>query len=178
MILNNYKAYLIYFLTVVAFQVTVATEKKTLTHDDYASWKSIKEYSLSNNGKYLCFVIEPQEGNGILYIENLSSKYRDSIQRGYGATFSPNSNFIIFKIKPQFDTLRAAKLKKVKKEKLPKDSIGIWNLETGNITKYPNIKSFKLAKTNSDFIALLVEKEKVKKEKKERFYGRNKIQKT
>jgi len=161
--MNNLKHYLIYFLVFAAFNFISAEEKKPITHDDYADWKSISEYNISNDGKFIFFVINPQEGDGYLYLENIVTKDKDSIRRAYSAKFSPNSNFLIFKIKPQFDTLREAKLKKVKKDDLPKDSVGIWNLETGSIIKYANLQSFKIAKKNSDFIAILLEnKKKVK----------------
>lgn len=158
--MKYFKHYLIYLLAFFAINIVSAEEKKPLTHDDYAKWKSISEYNISNNGKFISFVIIPQEGDGYLYVENLETKVKDSIQRGYASKFSPNSNFLVFKIKPQFDTLRAAKLKKVKKDDLPKDSVGIWNLETGSITKYARIKNFQLAKRESDFTALFFEKEK------------------
>ncbi len=147
---------------IITIKTALADGKKPLTHEDYAKWKSITEYKISNNGKFLCYVISPQEGDRFLYVENLKTKIKDSIERGYGAKFLPNSNFLVFKIKPQFDTLRTAKLKKVKKDKLPKDSVGILNLNTGEISKYNRLKSFKIAKENSDFIALLLEYEKEK----------------
>jgi len=137
-----------------------AKEKKAISHDDYADWKTIGEYKLSNDGSQLCYVIKPQEGDGFLYNYNIKTNSVDSIARAYSAKYSPKSNFIVFKIKPQFDTLRAAKLKKVKKNKLPKDSVGVWNLKTGKIFKYPGVKSFRVAKQASDFVALLLEKEK------------------
>ncbi len=40
---------------------------------------------------------------------------------------------------------------------MPKDSLGIWNLETGEIVKYPRVKSWKMPKENGDWIAFLNE---------------------
>lgn len=157
--MKYFKYYFICLLVFITVNSISAQEKKPITHNDYAKWKSISEFNISNNGKFIYYVIKPQEGDGYLYIENLKTKVRDSIQRAYDAKFSPNSNFLVFKIKPQFDTIRAAKLKKIKDDNLPKDSIGIWNLETSDITKYARIKSFQIAKKESDFTALLFEKE-------------------
>lgn len=165
--MKHFKNYLIYLLIIIAFKTASAEDKKTITHNDYANWKFIKEYNISNNGNYISYVINPQEGDGVLYFINLTTNKKDSVSRAYSAKFSANSNFIVFKIKPQYDTVRAAKLKKVKKDDLPKDSVGIWNLTNGELTKYPRIKSFDLAKENSDFIAFLFEKDKDKKIKKD-----------
>lgn len=152
-----------YLLAILLFTFTnnvIAGEKKVITHDDYSDWKFISEYSISNDGIYLLYEISPFEGDGYLFIKNLKTKEIDSISRAYKAKFSSNSNFIVFKIKPQYDTLRAAKLKKVKKDKLPKDSIGIFIPKSNTLLKYPDIVSFKLAKDGGDFVALLVKNKK------------------
>lgn len=157
--MRTHLLFTLFFLIGIAFNVH-AQEKQMLTHADYSYWKSIKDYHISNNGKYISYTIEPQEGDGHLYINKLYKGSKDSISRGHNSKFLPNSNFLIFKIKPQFDTLRAAKLKKVKKDDLPKDSVCIWDLSTGESTKFARLKSFKTAKEDSDFIALLLEYKK------------------
>ncbi len=154
------KNYLIAILIFTFANSLIAEEKKIITHDDYSSWKSISEYSISNNGELLLYEISPLEGDGYLYIKNLKTHKLDSIPRAYKAKFSSNSNFVVFKIKPQTDTVRAAKLKKVKKDKLPKDSIGIFIPETNSLLKYPDVVSFKLGKDGGNFVALLLENKK------------------
>ena len=155
-----------FILIILLFTVIIlkAQEKKPLTHKDYAQWKSINEYQLSNDGRQLHYVINPQEGDGYLYNLNSKTNITDSVARGYDAKYSPNSNFLVFKIKPQFDTIREAKLKKVKKDKLPKDSVGVWSFGNGELKKYAGINSFSMAKKGSNFVALLLEKEESVKE--------------
>ncbi|NOY51914.1 MAG: S9 family peptidase [Chlorobi bacterium] len=155
--MNSIKHCFFILLLIGFYNLSYATGKKPVSHQDYASWKSISEYEISNDGNFLIYVINPQEGDGWLYIRNLSDNKTDSVPRAYKAKVSPNSSFIAFRIKPQFDTLRQAKLKKTKKEKLPKDSIGIYNLQNGNVLKYANVKSFSMAKENSDFLCVLLE---------------------
>lgn len=163
--MNKFTIILSLLISFIGLGNIKAQEKKHINHNDYSHWKSIMEYKISNDGKFSNFVISPQEGDGYLYVRNLQTKKEDSIPRGYSANFSPNSNFLIFKIKPQYDSLRTAKLRKLKKDKLPKDSLGIWNLENGEIKKYAGIISFKLPKENSDFVAILFEKQNNKKPK-------------
>ena len=162
--MNHFKFALVGIFVFFAINTINAEGKKKLSHDDYNSWKSITEYHISNDGNFICYVINPQEGDGILYVENLITKTKDSIPRGYKSNFSPNSNFAIFNIKPQFDTIRKLKLNKTKEKDLPKDSIGILNLINGDIIKYANIKSHKLAKDSSDFAILFFEPEKKSKD--------------
>ena len=142
----------------------IAQEKIPINHSVYDDWKSIQNYSISNNGDWVTYAINPQEGDGQLFLYNAKDGSYDSIQRGYKPTLSSNSNMLMFNIKPQFDTVRAAKLKKVKKDKLPKDSLGILITVTGNIRKYADLKSIKIPKKESDWISFLVKQPKVKKD--------------
>ena len=78
-------------------------------------------------------------------------------ERGSKAAFSSNSNFVVYSIKPQFDTVRSKKLKKVKKDKLPKDSLGIYYFETGKTYKFPGLSKISVPKKSSDWVAVLIE---------------------
>lgn len=135
-----------------------AQNKKSLDHSVYDNWKNIKGRMISDDGKWISYQIDPQQGDGYLYIYNTREKLKDSIPRGYDAGFSAGNDFLVFKIKPQFDTLRQKKLNKVKKEDLPKDSLGIWDLANDSIIKFPDLKSFKLAEKQKNWLAFLYDK--------------------
>jgi len=141
-----------------------AQPKSPLNHSVYDDWKSISNQAISNDGSWITYEINPQEGDGLLFLYNTLLGSYDSIQRGYKAILSSNSNILVFNIKPQFDTVRAAKLKKVKKDKLPKDSLGIWVTDTDHIKKFVGLKSYKVPKEKSDWIAFLMEKPESKKD--------------
>ena len=95
--------------------------KKPLDHSVYDDWKEIKNVIISADGKYAAFEVNPQKGDGELSIYNSISGERIIIERGSKPKFGPNSSYVAFNIKPQYDTVRAKKLRKVKKDKLPKD---------------------------------------------------------
>ena len=156
----------LFFLAVLSmlFLGLVAQDKIPLNHSVYDDWKSVSNYSISNNGNWVSYVINPQEGDGFLYLFDASKKKYDSINRGYKSKLSSNSNMLLFSIKPQFDTVRAAKLKKVKKDKLPKDSLGIWITSTGKVLKFANFKSIKIPKYDTDWLAFLLEESATKKD--------------
>ena len=147
-----------FFILIICLINTQAQQKIPLNHSVYNDWKSISSQSISNDGNWITYVINPQEGDGQLFLYNTKSGDYDSLQRGYKPVFSSNSNMLIFNIKPQFDTVRAAKFKKVKKDKLPKDSMGILIKNTGTIIKFAELKSIKIPKKDSDWISFLVKK--------------------
>jgi len=155
-------SFLAVLLLTTTLLTTAQTTKKTLSFDDFASWNVIRNRQISQNGEFISYELNQQKGDGKLIVYNVKNNTNDTIIFGYSAKFSPESDFIAFKIKPSADTIRKAKLAKVKKNKMPKDSIGIFNLKTKEITKFPQVKSFKIADKNSNWIATLVKHQKAK----------------
>jgi len=135
-----------------------AQDKKPLNHDDYDIWKSIKNTIISDNGLYVSYEINPQEGDGTLWIyDTEGSSYLD-FARGYEATFSPGDEFLAFRIKARFDSIRQAKLDGKKKDDLPKDSLGVYLIEKDSLVVVPDIKSFKVPEEGKAWVAWLLEK--------------------
>ncbi|MBL4724338.1 MAG: S9 family peptidase, partial [Lutibacter sp.] len=129
------------------------------------NWNTIKGKTISSTGNFVMYSIEKGEGDNHLKIKNSKSKLIFDYKRGKNGKFTHNSKFAIFKIKAWKDSVIELKRKKVKKEKLPKDSIGIFNLKNNSLDKIGNIKSYKLPKKWSGFIAYQLEKIKVDKKK-------------
>ncbi len=147
----------IIFVVLLLFPVVIThaqEAKKPLNHQVYDGWKDLKNQVISNNGRWLAYEINPQQGDGMLYVYNIQKKAYDAVRRGTKPVFSPLNNWVAFTVKPQFDTVRQAKLKKVKKDKMPTDSLGIRLLESGKIIRYGRLKNFKTAKNNSGWLAI------------------------
>lgn len=47
-----------------------AAAKKPLDHDAFDSWKSVRVAPLSNNGLWAAYMVNPQEGDGMLTLRN------------------------------------------------------------------------------------------------------------
>ena len=149
-------------LLIAITNFSFSQEKIPLDHEVYNDWISIGEVNISDDGEWLFYEINPYKGDGILFVENPGQNKKVSFSRGIDEKFSGLSDFIVFKVKPQTDTIVAKKLKKVKKKDLPKDSLFIYSF-TGDTAKFANIKSYKIPKYNSDYVAFLHEKELKKK---------------
>jgi dienelactone hydrolase len=120
-----------------------AAQKKPITHAVYDSWQSVNERNISNNGKWAVFTVTPQEGDATLVIQSTENGYKKEIPRGYSATITEDSRFVIFKIKPLFSATREAKIKKKKPEDMPKDSLAIVELGKDSVLRIPRVRSFK-----------------------------------
>ncbi|MEZ4905588.1 MAG: hypothetical protein R2822_29415 [Spirosomataceae bacterium] len=137
-------------------------EKKALTHEVYDFWKDIPERVVSNNGQWFGYALNPQEGDGKVIFQQLSTNQTDSVARGGELKFSSDSEFAFFKIKPQLNAVKAAKRAKKKKDEMPKDSLGIFALATRQLVKFPAIQSFKLPEKGGDWVAYWGESPKAK----------------
>ncbi|HZL08965.1 MAG TPA: prolyl oligopeptidase family serine peptidase [Prolixibacteraceae bacterium] len=152
--------FLIYTLLSSLILNAQTIDKKPLTINDFAAWKVVNNPIVSNDGKLAAFEINPQKGNGNLLVKTIDSKKEDTLSRGYAASFSPESDFIVYKIKQPEDSIRSAKKKKLKKEQMPKDSLGILVFKHHKVYKFPNLKQFTISKENARWVAFLTDMKK------------------
>jgi dipeptidyl aminopeptidase/acylaminoacyl peptidase len=133
--------------------LTSLQAKKPLDHDAFDSWQGVKVDVLSNNGQWAAYEVNPQEGDGTLYIRNTSTGKSIVLPRGYQPHFTANSLWATALIKPLYADTRNAKIKKKKDFDLPQDSLAIINLKTGAIEKIASVISYKTGKDGGEWVA-------------------------
>ncbi len=136
----------------------VAAAQRSLDHDAYEIWQSIGARDISDDGQWVHFATSPEKGDGALHVVATSGSTAYRIARGKEAAFSSGSDHLVFLIAPPEDSVRAAKLAKKKGDEMPKDSLGILDLQTGSIHKRPRVRSFKLPEDAGAFLAFREEK--------------------
>lgn len=151
------KNYFLPFFFFLFFNANAQT-KKPLDHTVYDGWQSIGEKLISNDGAYVVYTINPQEGDGELVIQNPASNYKYTVPRGYNATITEDNRFLVFKIKPFFQDTRQAKIKKKKAAELPKDSLGIVELGKDSVIKIPLVKNYRTPEKGTGWVAYQLEK--------------------
>lgn len=146
------------FLLLVAISFSIAAQKKPLDHSVYDGWQNIGERLVSNDGKFIAFTVNPQEGDGELWVKKPDGSTIAQIARGYGAAITDNSGFLVCRIRPFFKETREARIKKRRPDDMPKDSLAIVELNTGKVTRVARIKSFKIPDEGTAYVAYLLEK--------------------
>jgi len=144
----------------------LSAQKVPLDNDSYDGWKSISSPVISDDGKWIGYTINPQQGDGWLYIYNVLSGQKDSVSRGFNLHFSPGVKYIAYQIVPTYSETRQAKKKKLKEDKMPKNELEIRLLQDTRATSISRVKSFAMAEKNSDWIAYLLEKKVAEKNAK------------
>jgi len=151
------RRYLIVFFSFFTFYFSFA-QKKPLDHTVYDSWQSIGERMISNDGKWVVYTINVQEGDNELVIQSSDARYKKTVPRGYNAVISEDSRFAIFKIKPLFKDTREARVKKKKPDDMPKDSFAVVELGKDSVYKVAKVKTFKTPEKGFGWAAYHLEK--------------------
>jgi dipeptidyl aminopeptidase/acylaminoacyl peptidase len=141
----------------ISFSLSAQT-KKPLDHSVYDAWKSLGERAISNDGNYIVYAINPQEGDGQMIIQSTKGNYKLIVSRGYNAIITEDSRYAIFKIKPFFKDTRQAKIKKTKPDDLPKDTLAIVELGKDSVQKIERVQSYKTPEKAAGWLAYKMEK--------------------
>lgn len=177
-------------LSLLATQaLSQSAAKRPLTFQDFDSWRSLQGAQISRDGKFVAYVMQPQDGDGELFVRSTTSETEWRVPRGYrpptpppdasdpAATqaflalgrllrplFSADGKYLFFTIEPnKADILKARKDKK-RPEDFPKKALGIMDLSNGSVKRVEEVKSFQVPEDGPGFVAIL--KEPAKEEKK------------
>jgi hypothetical protein len=92
----------------------------------------------------MAFKTEPWQGDPVITLYDESGVLKATFRCATGASISSDSRFLFFTVKPPEEEVRALKLKKTKKEEMPLDMLGIYNVTTGVTDTVERLKSYKV----------------------------------
>ncbi len=153
-------------LLFLLFSFLSNAQKKVLDHQDVALWKTIDNESISSNGDFIVYDLEQENSDSRLILKSKKGETLLEYHRASKGNFTYDSEFLTFTIKPLKEEVDNMKRKKVKKSKLPKDTLAIYNLSTKELTKIPNVKSYRLPEKWSGYLAYVLEDVKTDKNPK------------
>src|SRR6266850_2869860 len=156
--------------------------KRSLTHQDYDSWRSIQAPQISRDGKFIAYAFMAQDGDSEIVVRNRATGAEWRAPRGYRPpapppddsipnfaeiiaaqarlvrpVFTADSRFVIFSVEPTKAEVNKAKKEKKKPEDMPKNALGIMDSSTGQVARIERVKSFQVPEDGSGFIAYLLE---------------------
>ena len=150
---------LLLIVPLIAFQETAEEKAEPRPLEEIAdimAWKSIRNSTISKDGKWFAYYLAPQEGDGELIIKETQGdkEYKFPIGEpgssfgGQPIAFSEDSSWLAYTIYP---TRKEAKqLKKQKKKTY--NNVGLVDLKTGEKTEVEKIKAFSFSKENPGWI--------------------------
>jgi dipeptidyl aminopeptidase/acylaminoacyl peptidase len=169
------------FATMLSAQQT-APAKRSITHQDYDSWRSIAASQVSRDGKFVAYAYVPQDGDGEIIVRNIATGVDWRAPRGYRPpvpppddpgtniaefqaeqarllrpVFTADSRFLVFSTEPTKAEVNKAKKEKKKPEDMPKNGLSIMDLSNGTVTRIERVKTFRVPEDGAGFIAYLME---------------------
>ena len=160
----------LFLLLTFIISISTFSQKKILDHSDFEIWNTIENSAISNNGEFVIYSLEKGEKDNHLKIKDGKSNLIFEHERSESGKFTYDSKFALFSIKAWKDSISELKRLKTKKANMLKDTLGIFNLETKQVEKISNVKSYKIPPKWSGYVACLLEdvktEKKIKKTKK------------
>ena len=143
--------------TFLGSTISVQAQKKVLDHPDFDIWNTIKSRAISNTGDHVLYTLEKGEKDNFLKVKTQKGDLVFSYDRAENATFSDDSKSVFFKITAWKDSITELKRRKVKNDKMPKDTLAIYDFQKNNLMKIANVQSYKLPEKWSGYVAYMLE---------------------
>ncbi len=119
-----------------------AQTKKPLDHQSFDIWNEIENTQISNDGNWVSYELQPGKGNSNLGLYNGTNGSTILFERGSDAVFTSDNEYLIFKIVPDEDTIAFLKEQNIEKEKLPSDTLVVYDLKSGEQIKFGDLKKW------------------------------------
>lgn len=148
----------------IVISTSLFAQKRPVAHDDFDQWNRIRSEKISSDGKVVVYHLTPGKGDVTMNIVTTDGNQVTSLPRSEGSRISWDSRYVIFRIKPAMDSLNALRRKKVKEKKLPKDTLGIYDLSNNSLQKIARVKGFKVPEKWSGYIAYQLDEKLVQKD--------------
>lgn len=130
-----------------------AVTQVPLTLGSFDGWQAVGTRQLTPDGRWAVYSVGPQEGDGHAVFRQLPMGRTDSVQRAALLQTAYDGRHVAFAIRPQTGAVRQAKRLKKKKEEMPRDSLGIYDLATGTLWKTPGVLNFKMPEKAGGVVA-------------------------
>ncbi|WP_159023625.1 S9 family peptidase [Formosa sp. L2A11] len=152
-------------ILLICFSLLSYSQKKALDQSDIGLWNTIDNEEISPNGEYVMYNLEQGEKDVFLKIKDAKAKLIFEHDRAEKGKFTTDSKYAVFTINAWKDSIAELKRNKVKKKDLPKDTLGIYNFETKQVTKIANVDNYKLPEKWSGYVAYMLAEVKSDKKK-------------
>ncbi|MGH7577702.1 MAG: prolyl oligopeptidase family serine peptidase [Longimicrobiales bacterium] len=136
-----------------------AAGRKPLDHDAYDIWNRIDDEALSNDGAWALYGLESEQNDPALHVASLNGSESYAVERGEAGVFTDDTRFVVFRLKPSKAAVEEAEKEEKKPDQMPKDSLGILDLASGEIVRAARLDSFKLPEDAGGWLAYRLAKE-------------------
>ena len=129
-------------------------DKKVLTIDDYAKWRSIGQTSISPDGRWVTYAFSRREVDDSLFIKEIDGGDPAVVVRGSNPEFSKDSRWVAYYINPpeQEEGSGRGSARGGNDTDGPARVVELRDLDTGETRKWDNAQSFAFAEAGQAFM--------------------------
>lgn len=153
-------------LFLVLLDLGTAQNKVSLDHTDFDQWRSITGQTLTPDGRFLIYGLNPQEGDGELRVQNLRNNREVIHPRGERFEVSYDGRTLAFFIATPHADVRQALIDGKRPSAIFDDTLAIYSIYENNLRMFPEVDSFSFPERSGTWIAFLHDRD-LKKESDE-----------
>jgi dienelactone hydrolase len=127
--------------------------KKVLDHDAYDTWNRISASAVSADGRWVLYGIVSEASDPVLTVTSVDGGTTHVVERAESARFGNENRYVAFTIKPSKAAVKEARERRVRTEQLPADTLGILDLQTGDVVRVARLRSFRMPEQAGDLVA-------------------------
>lgn len=141
-------------------QPQASSQPRTLSLEDLLSWKGIRSPTISNDGRWMAYILAPNEGDAELVVRGTAEGATETRipigepPSGFGGAgglaISGNNRWLVYTIYPKADEARRAQ----RERRTAATKAGVIELATGTRREFERVRSFRLAGDRSNIVAL------------------------
>lgn len=121
-----------------------STPQPRLEITDLNRWNEVESVTLSADGRYVAYVLEPGDGDPIQVLYDTQTEQETRWPRGNGGQFSADGGHFAFILHPAQDSVKAMRRRKVKRDELPGDTLAVYDLAAATSLRVADVRQFKL----------------------------------
>lgn len=145
------RRFVLFGFVLAVSSLLAAQEKRPLDHDVYDKWQTIKSSGLSADGKWFQYIVGPFDGDNTMYVKSSDGTRVYEVERATTPRFV-EGKWVVFSIAPSKAEVTQATKEKRKPEDMPKNALGILNLQNGEIYKRECVRAIRVP-DKGDWIA-------------------------
>jgi len=146
-------------LLVMLAEVSIAQNKVPLSYEDFDQWRSVSGQTLTPDGRFLIYGLNPQEGDGEIRVQNLRNNREVSHERGERFEVSYDGRTLVHFIAAPYDSVRKALIDDKKPDEEFDDTLAVYSIYEDVLETFPEVGSFKLPERSGTWLAFLYDRE-------------------
>jgi dipeptidyl aminopeptidase/acylaminoacyl peptidase len=142
--------------TLLALPAPLAAQSKLpLEHAVYEVWDTIGGATLSRDGRWVHYTRHRYDRDDALVVRATAGDAQHVFERATGASFADASTHIVFRLQPARDSVLQARRERRPAAQMPSDTLAILDLATGQVTRIPGVRGFRVAEGADGWLAYL-----------------------